>query len=131
MAFKILILLTMLHTSTYVESNIIFGKENLDFSDKNLTSVPRINPGFITHLVLSHNSLTTIKYGDFNRMVNLTYLDISNKRINVLNKMSFKGLTQLKVLNISSNLLSNDGSRPEGLFQPLSSSLLELDIRHN
>ena len=45
--------------------------------------------------------------------------------------MSFKGLTQLKVLNISSNRLSDDGSIPEGVFQPLSSSLLELDIRHN
>ena len=45
--------------------------------------------------------------------------------------MAFKGLTQLKVLNMSSNLLSDGGSLPEGLFQPLSSSLLELDLRHN
>ena len=131
MAFKSLMLLTMFHTSTYVESNIISGKGNLDFSHRNLTSVPRINPVFITHLILSHNLLTTIKYGDFNRMVNLTYLDISNNKVKVLYKMSFKGLTQLKVLNMSSNLLSDNGSLPEGLFQPLSSSLLELDIRHN
>ena len=45
--------------------------------------------------------------------------------------MSFKGLRHLKVLNISSNLLRGDGSIPAGLFQPLSSSLLELDLRHN
>ena len=131
MVFKSLMLLTMLLSSTCVKSSIISRKEHLDFSKKNLTIVPRINPVFITHLVLSHNLLTRIRYGDFNRMINLTYLDISNNRINVLNKMSFKGLTQLKVLNMSSNLSSDDGSLPEGLFQPLSSSLLELDIRHN
>ena len=131
MAFKSLMLLTMFHTSTYVESNIISGKGNLDFSHRNLTSVPRIHPVFITHLILSHNLLTAIKYGDFNRMVNLTYLDISNNKVKVLYKMSFKGLTQLKVLNMSSNLLSDNGSLPEGLFQPLSSSLLELNIRRN
>ena len=131
MAFITLtILLVMFLVSACVESSIISRKENFDFSNRNLTSVPQINPGFITHLVLSHNLLTAIKYGDFNRMVNLTYLDISNNRIKMLNKMSFKGLTQLKVLNISSNLL-NDGSLPEGLFQPLSSYLLELDLRHN
>ena len=44
--------------------------------------------------------------------------------------MSFEGLTKLKVLNISSNLLS-DGSLPDGLFQPLSASLLELDLMNN
>ena len=132
MAFITLtILLVMFLVSACVESSIISRKENFDFSNRNLTSVPRINPGFITRLVLSHNLLTAIKYGDFNRMVNLTYLDISNNRINVLNKMSFKGLTQLKVLNFSSNLLRDNGSLPEGLFQPLSSSLLELDLRHN
>ena len=131
MAFKILMLLTVFLTSTCVESSSISRKENLDFSNKNLTSVPRINSACVTHLILSHNLLTRIKYGDFNRMINLTFLDVSNNRINVLNKMSFKGLTLLKVLNMSSNLLSDDGSLPEGLFQPLSSSLLELDIRHN
>ena len=131
MAFITLtILLVMFLVSACVESSIISRKESFDFSNRNLTSVPQINPGFITRLVLSHNLLTAIKYGDFNRIVNLTYLDISNNRIKMLNKMSFKGLTQLKVLNISSNLL-NDGSLPEGLFQPLSSYLLELDLRHN
>ena len=45
--------------------------------------------------------------------------------------MSFKGLRHLKVLNISSNLLDDADSFPKGLFQPLSSSLVELDIRHN
>ena len=121
---------TILLVMFLVSACIISSKENFDFSNRNLTSVPRINPACVTHLVLSYNLLTAIKYGDFNRMINLTYLDISNNRINVLSKMSFKGLTQLKVLNISSNLL-NDGSLPEGIFQPLSSSLLELDLRHN
>ena len=121
---------TILLAIACVESSIISRKENFDFSNRNLTSVPRINPACVTHLVLSHNLLTAKKYVDFNRMINLTFLDISNNRINVLNKMSFKGLSQLKVLNISSNLL-NDDSLPEGLFQPLSSSLLELDLRHN
>ena len=110
MAFTVFtILLVMFFVSACVESSIISRKENFDFSKRNLTSVPRINPGFITRLVLSHNLLTAIKYGDFNRMVNLTYLDISNNWIKILNKMSFKGLTQLKLLNISSNLLNDDG----------------------
>ena len=113
-------------------TNTCFSREeNVDFSNRNLTSIPQTNSVFVTHLVLSYNSLTEIKYGDFNRMINLTYLDISNNRINILNKMSFKGLTQLKVLNISSNRLSDEGSIPEGLFRPFSSSLLELDLRYN
>ena len=130
MEVKSFILLTMFLTQTCVPGNIVFAEENFNFSYKNLTSVPRTIPVFATQLILSHNLLTAIKYGDFNRMINLTYLDISNNRIKVLNKMSFKGLTQLKVLNISANNLS-DGSLPEGLFQPLSLSLLELDVRYN
>ena len=129
-AFTILLMIFFASTCL-AKSSIISGKENLDFSNKNLTSVPQINASFVIHLVLSYNLLMAIKYGDFNRMINLTHLDISNNRIKVLSKMSFKGLTQLKVLNISSNLLSDDGSLPEGLFQPVSRSLMELDLRYN
>ena len=127
MVFKSLtILLVMLLIST------CFSREKyLEFSNRNLTSVPMINHAFVTHLVFSYNLLTEIKYGDLNRIINLTYLDISNNRIKILNKMSFKGLKHLTVLNISSNLLSDEGSLPEGLFQPMSSSLLELDLRYN
>ena len=130
MEVKSFILLAMSLTQTCVAGNIVFGEENFNFSSKKLTSVPRTIPAFATQLILSHNLLTGIKYGDFNRMINLTYLDLSYNRINKFDKMSFKGLTQLQVLNISSNNLI-DGSLPEGLFQPLSFSLLELDVRCN
>ena len=131
MEVRSLMLLTIILIGVRAMGNIISTAKRFDFSHKNLTSVLWIIPAFATHLSLSHNLLTEIKYGDFNRMINLTYLDISNNRINMFNKMSFKGLKQLKVLNISSNLLRNDGSLPGGLFQPLSLSLQELDLRHN
>ena len=131
MELKASIILPVFLTSICFVGSITSKTEKFDYSNKNLTSVPQIIPSFVTYLVLSHNLLTEIKYGDFNRMINLTYLDISNNRINMLNKMSFKGLTRLKVLNISSNLLRDNGSIPGGLFQPLSLSLLELDLRYN
>ena len=131
MEVKSFILLAMFITQTCVAGNIVFVEDKFNFSYKNLASVPRTIPAIATQLILSHNLLTGIKYGDFNRMINLTYLDISYNRINKFDKMSFKGLTQLQVLNISSNNLSDGSSLPEGLFKPLSLSLLELDLRHN
>ena len=131
MEVRSLKLLTMFLTSVCVRGKIISAEKTFDFSHKNLTSVSLIIPGFARNLSLSYNSLTEIKYGDFNRMIHLTYLDISNNRINKLNKMSFKGLRQLKILNISSNLMRDEDSLPKGLFQPLSLSLVELDLRHN
>ena len=125
------ILLVVYFTANCVLSEAFSGQDSQDLSGRNLTSVPQTISAFTAQLILSYNLLTAIKYGDFNRMINLSYLDISNNRIRVLNKMSFKGLTQLKVLNMSSNLLRDNVSLPEGLFQPLSSSLLELDLRHN
>ena len=131
MEVKSFMILAMFLTITYTVGSIISTEKKFDFSHKNLTSVPSTIPVFATQLILSYNLLTGIKYGHFNRMTNLTYLDISNNKINILNKLSFKGLRQLKVLNISSNLLGDGDSLPKGLFQPLSSSLVELDIRYN
>ena len=125
------ILLVVYFTGNCLLSEAFSGQDSLDLSGRNLTSVPKTISTFTAHLILSHNLLTEIKYGDFNRMINLTYLDISNNKINKLNKMSFKGLTQLKVLNMSSNPLHDNGSLPEGLFQPVSFSLLKLDLMHN
>ena len=84
-----------------------------------------------THLILSNNLIKTIKPGRFKRFENLTYLDVSNNLLKTLDSASFTGLTKLTVLNISGNNLSNRTSFPKGVFKPLSSSLLELDMRHN
>ena len=82
-------MLFMLCLNTCVMSERFSSHDSLDFSNKNLTTVPQRIPAYTTYLSLSHNLLREIKYGDFNRMINLTYLDISNNRIKVLNKMSF------------------------------------------
>ena len=84
-----------------------------------------------THLILTNNLIKTIKPGNFKLFENLTYLDISNNLLKTLDSASFFGITKLKVLNISGNDLSNKTSFPKGVFKPLSSSLLELDMRHN
>ena len=84
-----------------------------------------------THLILSHNLIRTIKPGHFTLLKNLTYLDISNNLLKTLHPALFTGLTKLTVLNISGNNLSSKSSFPKGVFKPLSSSLLELDMRHN
>ena len=84
-----------------------------------------------THLILSNNLIKTIKPGNFKLFENLTYLDISNSLLKTMDSASFATLTKLKVLNIFENDLSNKTSFPNGVFKPLSSSLLELDMRHN
>ena len=94
------ILLVMFFVSACVASIIISSKENFDFSNRNLTSVPRIKHACVTHLVLSHNLLTAIKYGDFNRMINLTYLDISNNRTGPTSRKEFKHFWQKLYTNI-------------------------------
>ena len=57
-------------TITFVVSERFSRHDTLDFSNRNLTSVPQTIPSFATCLILSHNLLTGIKYGDFNRMIN-------------------------------------------------------------
>ena len=84
-----------------------------------------------THLILSNNLIKTIKPGHLKNVKNLTYLDISNNLLKTLDPATFTGLTKLTTLNISRNNLSSKHSFPRGVFKPLSSSLLELDMRHN
>ena len=102
-----------------------------NLSGKNLTFIPKTIPLNVTHLILNQNKITTIKYGDLNRMIHLIHLDISQNRIEKINRLSFKGLKQLKVLNMSSNHLSDGYSLPNGVFLPLAASLQELDLGHN
>ena len=84
-----------------------------------------------THLSFSNNVIKMIKPGNFEKLKNLTYLDISNNLLKTLNRASFTGLTKLTILNISRNYLSSKYSFPNGVFEPLSLTLLELDMRHN
>ena len=107
------------------------GDTRSDYSHKNLDLIPNTIPRSVTHLLLSHNRIRQIQQRNFGRLIHLTYLDISSNLINKLDKMAFKGMTELKILNISSNHLNSKYSFPEGVFQPLSASLLELDLRYN
>ena len=100
-------------------------------SHKKFSSVSRNISVSTTRLILSYNVMKRIKPGNFQNFKNLTYLDISNNSLKTLDPASFIGLTKLRVLNISGNDLSNKTSFPKGVFKPFSSSLLELDMRHN
>ena len=107
------------------------GDTWIDYSHKNLDLIPNTIPRYVTHLLLSHNRIIQIQQRDLARLINLTYLDISNNLISKLDKMAFEGMAKLKILNISSNDLNSKYSFPEGVFQPLSASLVELDLRYN
>ena len=69
-----------------------------DYSHKNLDLIPNTIPRYVTHLFLSHNRIIEIQQRDLARLINLTYLDISNNLISKLDKMAFKGMAKLKIL---------------------------------
>ena len=102
-----------------------------DCSNLKFKYIPDNVPISTTHLVLSNNSITKLQSQYITNLRKLVYLDISNNLLQKLDLNSFKGLDKLKVLNISSNNLSSADTFPIGIFKPLSTSLLELDMRYN
>ena len=109
----------------------VVGQFWINCSNLKLKSIPNNNPLSTTHLDLSNNLITKLQAENFKHLANLVYLDMSNNKLHKLKLSSFTTLTKLKVLNISSNNLSSATSFPKGVFKPLSSSLSELDLRHN
>ena len=96
------------------------------------TNLPKSFPNLTTHLFLNGNNLNYIRDKAFSNLLKLTCLDISNNKLYKIEKLAFHNLSNLRILILNANYLSDkNGSYPEDVFCPLANQLKSLDIRGN
>ncbi|CAL1531514.1 unnamed protein product [Lymnaea stagnalis] len=79
---------------------------NVDCSNIGLLSIPKDIPGWVTRLELQSNRITEIRQEDLKGLHHLQYLDMSKNTIKVINGSVFNDLTNLTILKLDSNLLT-------------------------
>nr|3G39_A Chain A, Variable lymphocyte receptor VLRB.2D [Petromyzon marinus] len=90
----------------------------VDCSGKSLASVPTGIPTTTQVLYLYDNQITKLEPGVFDRLTQLTRLDLDNNQLTVLPAGVFDKLTQLTQLSLNDNQLK---SIPRGAFDNLKS----------
>uniref|UniRef100_A0A0B7BBF9 TIR domain-containing protein n=2 Tax=Arion vulgaris TaxID=1028688 RepID=A0A0B7BBF9_9EUPU len=97
------------------------------YSYCSLTSVPQGLPINITQLILNSNNIETLQSNVFSSYVLMENLDLCANSISVLENDSFRGLSRLKYLNLTSNELKIY-TFPVLIFEPLKSlKMLRID----
>ncbi|XP_055867396.1 toll-like receptor 4 [Biomphalaria glabrata] len=115
-----------------------FPMNNLSCSYSNHTvhcsglSIYDIQPSWFPNVTetifLNDNLITTLQNFTFSHVYNLTFLDLSDNNIEVIEIHAFEGLHSLKTLNFYNNKLTFGESQDfQQIFQPLT-SLEELNI---
>ncbi|XP_019646389.1 PREDICTED: SLIT and NTRK-like protein 4 [Branchiostoma belcheri] len=89
-----------------------------DCSRRGLTSVPQDLMTNITHLYLSHNSITTLSQSDFSRYSSLAELHLDHNQISVINSGAFYIMSTVTYLTLNNNQLT---SLRSGMFVGLES----------
>ena len=103
-----------------------------DCSSAGLTSIPENIPKITTRLLLHGNTFHVIRNSSFTTLSNLVWLDISNCSVYQIEMIAFQNLSNLGVLLLNNNHLSEkNGSYSDDLFCPLRKQLKLLDIRGN
>lgn len=98
------------------------GLENLDICQDE--STPRTE---LVYLSISYNMLTRLYKGQFACLKKLQILSLENNNINIIEDLSFDGLSHLSVLNLQkNNLFTISNSTFATLF-----SLTHLNLNHN
>ncbi|XP_076109054.1 osteomodulin-like [Mytilus galloprovincialis] len=101
----------------------------IDFSRKNLTTMPDVLHNSTTDLYLQENHLRVVPAWSFRKSRILKNMDLSDNRIRFIEHGAFDGLNELTILNLRSNLLTSN-SLDENIFQGLI-SLQDLFIHKN
>ena len=93
----------------------------------NCSDVTATHLAAIGTLNLSHNSLTSLKPGDFDGLTGVTFLALSSSRLTTLLAGVFDGLTALTTLSLGSNRLT---TLPASVFDDLT-ALTTLNLATN
>ncbi|XP_052073419.1 toll-like receptor 4 [Mytilus californianus] len=101
----------------------------IDFSRKNLTTMPDVLHNSTTDLYLGGNYLHVVPAWSFRKSRILKNIDLSDNRIRFIEQGAFDGLVELSILNLRSNLLTSN-SLYKNIFQGLI-SLQDLVIHDN
>ncbi|BFZ00790.1 hypothetical protein BsWGS_03829 [Bradybaena similaris] len=86
-----------------------------------LTSVPQDLPRNIVDLNLATNDIQTLTANSFLRYGCLEHLVLSYNNISVIEDGAFNGLSRLRVLDLSNNLIGDNANLSEHIFVPLKS----------
>ena len=107
----------------------------IDCSHVGLKSVPKSFPTYVTHLYLDDNNIKILENGSFNQenrgLPHLIAISIKRNKLEKIEPDAFRGLPNLKELNLYDNSLKKETSLLKLVFQPLNKSLKMLDIRMN
>ncbi|XP_078511460.1 podocan-like [Lissotriton helveticus] len=79
--------------------------ETLNMASNLLKAVPKHLPKSLRKLILSGNSITSVKKDDFLKLQNLTQIILSSNKILRIEASAFKGLSSLEHLDVSINQL--------------------------
>ena len=89
-------------------------------SQKRLTTIPHYLPGETAFLDLHGNNITFLP-GTFSPFANITFLELSNNHLQLLNVNTFRGLKSLEIPNLTQNNLCLPTGYPRGVFKDLKS----------
>ena len=108
----------------------------VDCANAGLESAPKGLPSRTTHLNLNNNKIQILNNDSFfvqgnGGLPNLTALSIRSNRLKKIGINAFRGLSELKMLDLYNNSLKFRNSCPKSVFMPISKSLEVLDIRQN
>ncbi|KAH9499018.1 hypothetical protein Btru_004224 [Bulinus truncatus] len=111
---------------------VIIDQISANCSGLNLSKVPPDLPASIKTLNLDNNGIRELCENDFGNYPNLLELSIASNCLYTLHENSFYGLSQLKKLILTNNILVyNSYTFPECVFQPLQSlSVLKLNLNN-
>ncbi|CAG2241713.1 unnamed protein product [Mytilus edulis] len=101
----------------------------IDYSMKNLTSMPIFQQNSTTDINLRGNLLQVVPALSFQQSKKLKSLDLSMNKLNLIERGAFEGLTELIYLSLRDNKLTSN-SFHVGIFQDLI-SLQDLNIHLN
>ncbi|TMS36256.1 hypothetical protein L596_003465 [Steinernema carpocapsae] len=102
---------------------------SVNCSSRSLSEIPSDIPIFTTELFISHNNISVVRAGSsLARLKNLESLDLGHNRIISIEDEAFKSLSNLKNLNLSSNLIRHFSHAQFGSSVP---SIETLDLDHN
>lgn len=102
----LLVLLCLLHTSEQTCPSMCFCTSDIaSCSSSGLTKLPNSLPSISITLDLSHNQLSWLGPGSFNKMPRLENLQMAHNQLNALGQGVFKNASGLRYLDLSSNKL--------------------------
>ena len=104
-------------------------------SHNGLKSIPKNIPIRTTHLYLDNNNIKILENESFKQgnrgFSHLVTLSIKRNKLEKIESAAFRGLPNLKELNLYNNSLEKETSLPKLVFKSVNKSLKMLDIRLN